>query len=105
MFLSCKLSGVSQTSCTCLIKVFIVMAFVKSGCRMISHLSVYVGFLYTVICSSLLSWPTKKSRKGSFLFSLISVQFRFSTSMMSSVSNGSLTVDCCIAVLVQCKAN
>ena len=47
----------------------------KSGCRMIRqvYLSVCVGFLYTVVRSSLLSRLTKQSRKGIFPFPSISL--------------------------------
>ena len=75
MFLWHKLFGVSHTICAHLIKVFIVMALceVRGENNLSSNLSVCIGFLYTVVWSSLLLQLTKQSRKQSFTFSFISL--------------------------------
>ena len=60
----------SQFTCSCthLFKVFLVMAFCEVGLYndLSRNLLVWVSFLYTVSCSSLLSQLTKQSRKRMF---------------------------------------
>ena len=76
--LSHKLSGVSQSSCARLVRVFIVVVLCEVGCSTVNDLSsnlvVCIGFVYTVVRSSLLSQLAKQSRKGSFPFSSIPLE-------------------------------